>query len=741
MLHDVTNEIFSLAADLVNNTAQNIFLTGKAGTGKTTFLKYIREHTWKQTAVVAPTGVAAINAGGVTMHSFFQLPFEPFLPVRSFANNPAVADKNNLFKKIMLGNVKRKVMEELELLIIDEASMLRCDKLDCIDTILKGVRKNNYPFGGVQVLFIGDMYQLPPVAKDEEWNILREHYASPYFFDAQVIHEFDLVYIELKKIYRQKEQKFIDILNNVRNNAVTEFDFEALHERYFPNYLFEEDKKAITITTHNYKADHINNLELKKLSGQEFIFDGIIEGEFNENALPTEKKLILKPGAQIMFIKNDTGEYRKYYNGKLATVKTINKEARPTGETGWEITVLMQDDNSEFILEKETWENMRYSFNKEKNTLEEDVLGTFKQYPVRLAWAITIHKSQGLTFENVVIDAGQSFAAGQVYVALSRCTTLEGMVLLSKINPHIITIDEKIVAFSKRENAYNELQEILEKEKRNYLSQQLIRSFDFSKVVSELEDFSELILSKNIPDKSEAALMCAEMLSKIKELNDVAEKFRSQLEKIFQQDDFQKNVLEERAEKGILWFAEHYSKNILQPMYAHIETLKHASKVKLYLKSARELYGFLEAQLKKLFELRFDDIVFIKDENAFNNFLPDKTISPVKSTDKKTKQPKTEKGETYNITLQLFKEKKTIPEIAKLRNLATSTIETHLAKFVLSGEVSIFEIMDEQKVHLIIKSFNSVEDNIGEVRAKLENVFSYGEIRMVLNYMLRGQMK
>ncbi|MFN0276052.1 MAG: AAA family ATPase, partial [Chitinophagales bacterium] len=670
---DVENEIFTLAVDLVNNTAQNIFLTGKAGTGKTTFLKYIREHTHKQTAVVAPTGVAAINAGGVTMHSFFQLPFEPFLPVRSFAEDSVAADKSNLFKKIMLGNQKRKVMEELELLIIDEVSMLRSDQLDCIDTILKGIRRNQYPFGGVQVLFIGDMYQLPPVAKNEEWNILKEFYASPFFFDAQVMLEFDLTYIELKKIYRQKEQKFIDILNNVRNNEVTEYDYEALHNRYFPNYHFEAEKKAITITTHNYKADNINNMELKRLSGQEFVFEGIVKNEFNEHALPTDKRLILKPGAQIMFIKNDSGEERKFYNGKLATIKTIYRD---------EIKVIMQDDNSEFMLEKETWENIRYTFNKEKGSIDEEVIGTFTQYPIRLAWAITIHKSQGLTFENVVIDAGQSFAAGQVYVALSRCTTLEGMILLSKINPHVITTEERIVAFAERENHVNELQQMLEREKRNYLSVQLIKSFDFSKVATELSAYCEFIMSKNIPEKSETALMAAEMLNKARELNDVAKKFRTQLEKLFLKENFSRQTLQERASKGILYFAENYSKDILTPLYTHIETLKHASKVKQYLKYVRELYGFLESQLKKLFHLRYDGDVFIKDENILQNHPPQKSPAVIPTLTKKEKAIKPEKGETYNITLQLYKEGNKILEIAKLRNLATSTIEGHLAKFV-----------------------------------------------------------
>lgn len=726
---DQSNEIFKLAAELVNNTAENIFLTGKAGTGKTTFLKYIHTQTQKQNAIVAPTAVAAINAGGVTMHSFFQLPFEPFLPVRSFGNDQGVADRNNLFKKIMLSSIKRKVMEEIELLIIDEVSMLRCDKLDAIDAILKGVRKNERPFGGVQVLFIGDMYQLPPVTPDNEWEILKEHYASPFFFDARVIQEMDMTCIELKKMYRQKEQKFIDILNNVRNNQVTEYDYEALHGRYFPDYDYSSGKNAITITTHNYKADEINNNELRKLSGTAIMFRGNVEGEFSDKSYPAELNLSLKPGAQIMFIKNDTGEERRYYNGKLATVKSILKD---------EIKVIMQDDNSEFFLEKETWENVRYTFNKEKNFIEEEVLGKYTQYPVRLAWAITIHKSQGLTFENVIIDAGKSFAAGQVYVALSRCTTLEGMILLSRIHPQVISTDERIVAFSKRAQGQDELKNILEKQKRSYLSVRLIASFDFTKIISELEEYCTFILSKNLPDKPEVALMAGEMLRKAKEHNEVAAKFRLQLERIFEQDDFDTHILQQRASKGIIWFAENYAKDLLQPLHAHIESLKHASKVKLYLQYAKELYGYLEMHLKKLFQLRYEDMIFV-DENTIENYLPKKVYTSA-GKDKKQKAPRPEKGETYTITLSLFRENKTPAEIAKLRNLTQGTIEGHLAQFVSTGEVSIFEMMDEQKVHLIMKSFSTADENISSVRSKLDNVFSYNQIRAVLNHMLKEKV-
>jgi hypothetical protein len=461
---------------------------------------------------------------------------------------------------------------------------------------------------------------------------------------------------------------------------------------------------------------------MRKLNGTEHVFEAIIENDFSEHAYPTERKLVLKPGAQVMFIKNDQGENRRYYNGKLATVKSIYKD---------EIKVVMQDDNSEFMLAKETWENIRYTYNKEKGTIEEEVLGKFIQYPIRLAWAITIHKSQGLTFAKAVIDAGQSFAPGQVYVALSRCSTLEGLTLLSSIKPQVISVDERIVAFSKREHQFEEVKRILYAQKKSYLSAQLIRSFNFSNVVAELERYYAVIATKNIPDKSEAVVMAAGMLHKAKAMNEVAANFRTQMEKMFQQPELDAQLLKERVEKGILWFAENYAEGILKPLFTHITSLKHASKVKKYLAEVNRLYVFLEVQVKKLSRLRYDAIVFIPDASRIENLLPNKTSFQIK----KEKTQKPERGESYKFTLQLYQEGKKVQEIAKLRNLASSTIEGHLAKFILTGEVNIFDVMDESKVQVIMQAFETPDDTIAAVRQKLENIFSYSEVRMVRNYI------
>ncbi|MDQ3277364.1 MAG: AAA family ATPase, partial [Bacteroidota bacterium] len=544
MQHDSTNTVFSLAADLVNYTARHLFLTGKAGTGKTTFLKYIKEHTKKNTVVVAPTGVAAINAGGVTMHSFFQLPFGPFVPasLNNYTAGSQATDKHSLFKNIFFTTSKRELLQELELLIIDEVSMVRCDMLDAMDTILRHFRRQyNVPFGGVQVLYIGDMYQLPPVIPQHEWETLREHYNSPFFFDAKVVRESPPLYIELKKIYRQNEQHFIDILNRIRDNAPQRNDLEELNSRYQPAFSPPAGEKFITLTTHNRKADVINEAELKKLPGKLHTFTAEVKGEFSDKALPTELNLQLKEGAQVMFIKNDSGTERRYYNGKLATVKKIS---------GDDITVSI-DDGDDLVLEKEEWKNIRYNYNKEKNDIEEEELGSFKQFPVRLAWAITIHKSQGLTFERAVIDAGASFAAGQVYVALSRCTSLDGLVLHSKIHPHAISTDQRVLEFAQREEDDAHLEQVLREEKEKFQAEMLVKTFNWSKVLSALHDWKETIPGKKLPDPDDALLLCTTLMKKAAEQASVAEKFQAQLRQVLAGGD--KDLLQQRVNKAILY--------------------------------------------------------------------------------------------------------------------------------------------------------------------------------------------
>ena len=420
------NEVFDLAYRFVTETNENIFLTGKAGTGKTTFLKYLKDNSTKNIVVAAPTGVAAINAGGVTLHSLFQLPFHPFLPTKN--------NKEELLAKIRQNKQRQQLLRKMELLVIDEISMVRCDVMDAIDTILRHTRRNYHlPFGGVQLLCIGDLHQLPPVAQNQEWSILNEYYESPFFFDSLAIKEQLPLLIELDKIYRQKEDSFVRLLNKVRNNQMDADDFEDLHVRFDPTFRPDRDEKYITLTSHNKQADQINQQELYKLNTQSFNYKAVVEEDFPENMYPVEFELSLKEGAQVMFLKNDLIQ-KRYYNGKIGVIKTLTKEK-----------IIVDCDGAEIEVGKETWENSRYTLNRGDGKLEQETLGTFTQYPLRLAWAITIHKSQGLTFEKVMIDAGAAFSSGQVYVALSRCTSLAGIVLLSKIAPSAIHSNDNVI--------------------------------------------------------------------------------------------------------------------------------------------------------------------------------------------------------------------------------------------------------------------------------------------------------
>ena len=732
---DASNTIFKLAADFVNNTSRHIFLTGKAGTGKTTFLKYIKEHTHKQTVVIAPTGVAAINAGGVTMHSFFQLPFGPFIPgtSRGFAEDNNVSDKHSLFKNIRFNSDKRQLLEELELLIIDEVSMVRADMLDAMDTILRHFRKKVFlPFGGVQVLYIGDMYQLPPVVPNNEWDILQPYYESPFFFSAQAVAAAPPLYIELKKIYRQNEQQFIGILNRVRNNQVSEADFTLLNNRFQPDFSPAKEEKYITLSTHNRKADAINVTALERLPGKTMVFNGIITGDFSDKALPTDMNLQLKEGARVMFIKNDSGTERKYFNGKLATIKKINAD---------EIIVTAYDNDEELKVEKETWVNVRYSYNKEKNSIEEEELGSFTQYPLRLAWAITIHKSQGLTFNKAIIDAGGSFAAGQVYVALSRCTSLQGMVLLSKLYPSAIATDQRVIAFAKKEAASEELQQILHNEEQQYLTTVLIKNFSWKRILAAIEDFNELIPGKKLPDIKAALALGNSLLNKSKEQAAVAEKFQQQLQQLVPQMQETGNIgiLEERVNKAIAYFIKSIGEDLLRPLQEHSASLQHATKVRKYITEVTGIEAILKQQMQKIIKAAYGDFVFCKDPGIYNQYYvePDIEGAAVKPASYKPV-----KGSSDAETLALFKQGKTIKEIAELRQLAESTITGHLATFVRTGGIDVYELITEEKVNIILPVVKEVGGHaISPIKERLSDDFSFADIKIVLNHWLWLQQK
>lgn len=531
------NEFFDIAYRFATETSENIFLTGKAGTGKTTFLKYLRENASKNIIVAAPTGVAAINAGGVTLHSLFQLPFHPFLPTKQ--------GRDELLSKTRITKQRQQLLRKMELLLIDEVSMVRCDVMDAIDTLLKSVRRNyRLPFGGVQVLYIGDLYQLPPVAQQAEWSILSEYYSTPFFFDSLVIREQVPLLIELQKIYRQKENSFVDLLNNVRNNELSPEDFELLHRRYIPGFSPPPDISYITLTSHNNQADKINLHQLGLLPGQVYTYSAEIEGDFPENMYPAEYDLLLKEGAQVMFIKNDsTG--KKYFNGKIGKIKLLEKDK-----------IIVESDEEEIEVSKESWDNTRYALNRADGKLQQETLGRFTQYPLRLAWAITIHKSQGLTFDRVMIDAGAAFSSGQVYVALSRCTSLDGIVLLSRIPANAIFSNNNIARGQQTLLSKNPLPERFANARQVFISNTMEDVFSFNELLRSAENLHGLVRKHQDQLNKESTAWAMDYQQKIIDIRLVGLQFLNQAALLLKEEPVIEN--NDKLRKRLMDAANHF---------------------------------------------------------------------------------------------------------------------------------------------------------------------------------------
>ena len=458
------NNELRTAWDFVESTGRSIFLTGKAGTGKTTFLKTIMEHSRKRPIVVAPTGVAAINAGGVTIHSFFQLPFSPYVPGAKVES------------KFDFGKEKRKIIASSDLLIIDEISMVRADLLDAIDAVLRRFREHGQPFGGMQLLMIGDLAQLTPVVTPEDERMLKPYYDTPYFFGSKALQQIDYVTIQLSHVYRQQDESFIALLNEIREGHPSTEALSKLNSRCQPTFIPRPEEPYIRLTTHNNLANFYNESELQKLPGRSYQYHAEVKGTFPEYSYPTAETLVLKEGAQVMFVKNDPSGEHNYYNGRIGRVMEASDNR---------LTVYCEGDAEAIEVEPLEWENMRYTLNEQTREIESEVQGTFKQLPLRLAWAITIHKSQGLTFDRAIIDANQSFAPGQVYVALSRCRTLEGLVLASPLEPRAVINDERVDSYISQQEyqAERSIQQLptLKQEYERYLLMQL---FDFRAILS-----------------------------------------------------------------------------------------------------------------------------------------------------------------------------------------------------------------------------------------------------------------
>ena len=548
----IDNPQLRLAHEFVQYTGKNIFLTGKAGTGKTTFLHELKKISPKRMIVVAPTGVAAINAGGVTIHSFFQMPFTPYIPV-DYINNPSAQASSN--QELSSGHWKMNrdkinIIKSLDLLVIDEISMVRADILDQIDAILRRYKNRNKLFGGVQLLMIGDIQQLAPVIKDEEWAIIKNYYESIFFFSSKALQKTDFISIELKHIYRQSDNTFIEILNQIRENKLDETSINILNKRHIQGFRPKEGDGYITLTTHNSQSREINDLEIKKLSGKMYEFSAEINGQFPEYSYPTDQKLALKIGAQIMFVKNDSSREKLFYNGKIGKITKLDNDI---------IYVQCPTDKDEIPVEMVKWQNMQYSINEETKEIQEHEIGSFIQYPLKLAWAITIHKSQGLTFERAIIDANAAFAHGQVYVALSRCKNLEGLILSSPLAAKGIISNPKVDGFSRNVEANPPKPEFLEESKRNYQQSLLLDLFDFTPLIKKLYGGKKMMKELAIEQSQEFGLKLDQMIESVKsEILIISEKFELQIKQLISQNsDIEQNTaLQERIKKGSVYFKD-----------------------------------------------------------------------------------------------------------------------------------------------------------------------------------------
>jgi len=693
--------------DLIEHTNRSVFLTGKAGTGKTTFLNDFVKRTRKKHIVVAPTGIAAINAGGVTIHSMFGLPLRTFLPTTdridtSMANN--IADLMPHFK---YRKDKLKLLREVEIIIIDEVSMLRADVLDMMDFSLRFIRRNNQRFGGVQMLFIGDLYQLPPVVRDE--HILKICYNSPFFFDSHAIKEIPLITIELTKVYRQSDENFLAILNAIRDGDVANIDFEHLNERYDPHFDMGEEP-YVYLCSHNKMADDINQEKLDELKISPKTYEAKLFGEFRENQFPNEQFLDLKIGAQIMFIRNDISGEKKYFNGKLGEISALDEN---------EIKVILDGSEREITVKREVWEQKKYFLDTDKN-IKEEVLGSFEQFPIKLAWAVTIHKSQGLTFDRVIIDAGKSFTAGQVYVALSRCRTLEGIVLKSKITPEVIFKDNRILHFHSDTVANDKVEAILSNEKYDYSIRKVLRTVDSQWLLKEVEDWNKLSVATKSIDHVKTNQLYLQLKHEIVNLGKIFEKLErviSQKVNNFIDKKEEWSEIESKAKGAVNFFFTEIRDKVFSPLKDFYAEIKGTKGLKQYNEEFR---------------------VWLEDIEEYLNSLKEIHLLETKLLDEKNNQEvsmKIAKVPSQVLTFQLFEQGKTISEIALERGLVKETVIGHLAKFAEQGLLDISRVITSDKIKAFENVFkNEPKETLTEWKNALPNDFEFNEIRILINH-------
>ncbi|HEY0977604.1 MAG TPA: helix-turn-helix domain-containing protein [Flavobacteriales bacterium] len=758
----IETEMAALAGRFVNSTDRNIFLTGKAGTGKTTFLRKLAASTHKRFVILAPTGIAALNAGGVTIHSQFLLPFGAFIPERQLPADidayGSFHDRDTLTRRHPLNALRRNVLRAVDLLIIDEVSMLRADLLDAIDHRMRSVRQRyDRPFGGVQVLFIGDLYQLPPVVKDSEWNTLRRWYTSMHFFESHALKQSGYAHIELDKIFRQQDEGFIRILNNLREDQVTAEDIAQLNTHYRPTLTEKETEGIITLTTHNRTADDINERALKALSGAARTYEAEIEGDFPESMYPVLRHLVLKEGAQVMFTRNDAE--KMYFNGKLARVTHVGKDG---------VEVRMLDDDRPYKLKRERWENKRYVVDPVTKEQEEQMLGTFAQYPVKLAWAITVHKSQGLTFDKAIIDVGQAFAPGQVYVALSRLRSLQGLILRTRIEPGVVSTDRDVVAFSAARHAQQPLPEQLKEQQQHYLRAVLSSTFDLGDLLKRVE-----YLQRDHPENAEfddpgmrTALGLLQERLRAEEEN--TRKFQGQLLRLLMANE--RAALLERIAKG----ADYYGNLLrerMKELLQHLALVEQLSRTKQYADGLREIDGMLVKKIGMITKAAHITTCILNGEEVTRLPEQDQVLAQQRTAlvdsirswaeehapastrksgrkrrseewevpeaeglqrDRKAKKEPKIKGETYLKTYVAIKEGKSLQDIATERSMSLSTIEGHAARGIAEGILDIDTLMPAQDRDTIATWMQDHPDkNLNDARSNFSSTFSYGQLRMV----------
>ena len=804
------NKELQLAWNFVNNTNRNIFLTGKAGTGKTTFLHKLKLESQKRMVVVAPTGVAAINAKGVTIHSFFQVPFGPILPDTDLN---ASAGFNRKFSK-----TKINIIRSLDLLVIDEISMVRADLLDGIDKTLRRFKNRNLVFGGVQLLMIGDLQQLSPVIKEHEWRLLSPFYKNAFFFSSQSYQQCNAITIELKYIYRQQNPLFIEILNEIRSNKLSKSSADELNKRYQPEFVSNENDGYISLTTHNKKASQKNREELEKLKSESKMYKAVVKGNFPENSYPNKEELKLKVGAQVMFVKNDSSPEKRYYNGKIGKVILLDKD---------EVVVNCPDDDFNIITKPEVWENIKYTVDSDTKAISEDKIGSYTQMPLRLAWSITIHKSQGLTFEKAIIDAEGAFAHGQTYVALSRCKSLEGLVLKSKITSNQIISDGNVITFNEEAESKQPNDDILQQSKRLFQLDLISEIFNFYKFIYPTNRILDIYYKNRGSIEGNIENPLNAIKKSITNLLKVSTSFNTQLKSIGGSLDIPESndSIQEHFVKAIIYFNNETkttietafktlvfttdNKTIEKDINKQYDGLEELLTTKLLffegLKKEFNVKQFLELRAKsvflakdkpkkqrktvidgttniELFELlrelrnqiaKREDLVHFqiftqkslyamceilpitKEElkevhgmgktriekyggeilNVIKTYCEENDIETLKDLPViKELNTKSNKGDSKKISLELFKSGKSIDQIALERELNVNTIFGHLASFITSKEIAITDLMSkahysELKKIIPTKTF----ENLSDLKHQLDDKFSYGELRIVVN--------